>query len=1112
MPPPKGGLVFYSPKPYKYMQLIELFKRKSFTICIWQSSKHTPLIKTLRIMKITVLLLSITFMQASARGYGQTVTWSGRDVPVKKVFSVIKDQTGYVFFYNYNLIKNTIPVSIDVKDAPIERVLALVSKDQPFYFSIVGKTIVIIKKITPENSYPPENNLSNTAQTVVRGRVFDTKEPPNPLPGVIVRVKGKEIATATDATGNFELNAEDGDTLVFSFTGYKVFEYKVRKNQRNVIISLEQSVSALDQVVVTGYSSEELKHLASSVSTVNIQANLKGKPVTQLSQALQGAVTGVTVTQSSGFPGGPDEAAIKIRGISTLGNTTPLVLVDGAPGDINNVDPATVESIVVLKDAAAAAIYGSRGANGVIVITTKRGTPGQISINYNGYAGVQNPTYVPRFVDAVKYMEMVNEAYGNIGGNPAFSAADIDSTKAGADPLKYPNTDWANLILKPLPFIQSHSLSVTGGNSEARFAVTGTYFAQDGMLKSTQAHRFSLRANTSVTLSKSLSMYLDLEAIRKEQMQPIARYIKGGGGPGYIFYELYRVPPTVVAKYPPHNNGYISYGDFGDMENPLAELERGGFEQGRDDNINVNFQPQWEILPSLKLRGQYLFRIESFGGIDNRDAYNFLDYYTNALLFTYGQAKGSSVSRNAYQYLSATLDYDKTFNKHFVSAIAGVSREINNPDNYQEITLASYFGKVNYVYDNRYLLEASLRADGSSLFGPDHKWGTFPSVAVGWNVMNEQFMKGLKFLDNWKIRASYGLLGNNQNVGPYQYQSTINGGNGSETAFGNPDITWETLKMLDIGTDIGLFEDKLVMTLDWYDKTTDHILLNPPIAPSSGIGAVPVNAGSVRNKGWEISLKYDKALAANLNLSVNVGYSYYNNSILSLKGGPYINGSTIDIVGSPIGSYYGYRTAGLLQQSDMDKKVPILTGEGAGDIKYVDVNKDGVIDDRDRVILGNPNPQGDYFANLRLDWKNAWFQVQINGFTKSLGIYNGRYTVPLSLSGDGGVPMTYQTDYWTPAHTNAKLPRLTPNPTYDMLFSDFWSANAAFTRIRYIEVGYTFNRLVQKIGLGGASVYVNVQNPLTFSKMKNLDPESQGSELSYPLLQFYTLGLNIKFE
>ncbi len=947
----------------------------------------------------------------------------------------------------------------------------------------------------------------------IRGRVFDTKDPPSPIANVSVRIKNGLIGTSTDADGNFELHAEKGDTLIFSNIGYKTTEYIIKDNRENVSISLEENVSVLNQVVVTGYTTEKVKHLASSISTLNVQNSIEGKPITQLSQALQGGVTGLTVTQSSGLPGGADAASIKVRGISTLGNTAPLVLVDGVPFSIDNVDPATVESITVLKDAAAASIYGARAANGVIVITTKRGKAGQVNISYQGYAGVQKPIYLPTFVGAPQFMQMTNEAYANIGANPIYSDSDIAITKAGTNPLGHPNTDWKKLVLNPNTFIQSHSISVTGGSNVARFAVTGTYFTQDGMIKNTSADKFSLRANTSVTLNPKLSMHVDLAVVRNENKSPIERYSHGpGGGAGYVFYELFRVPPTIVAKYPVRSDGLQAYGNYSLMENPVADLERGGFTQGKVDNVNVNFQPQWKITPSLTFVGQYLFQVNSSASILDDDTYNFLDYYTSALVYTFPTVKSSSVGRSTYQYLSATLNYNKNLNKNFIGAFGGVSREIRNPSNFDEASIASYFIKANYAYDDKYLFEGTLRADGSSLFGPGQKWGTFPSVALGWNVSDEEFMRSVKFVNNLKLRSSYGLLGNNQNVGLYQYENAING-NGVETVFGNPNITWETVKMWDIGADMGLIDNKIRMSIDWYNKITDNILLSPPLSLASGLGSVPINAGKVQNKGWEFSLKYNKQFTKNLQLSFDAGYSYYKNEILSLRGGPYININTINKVGYPIGSYYGFKTDGLLQQSDIDKGVPVFAGEEAGDVKYVDVNKSGSLTDSDKVVLGNPDPQGNYFVNVRIDFKRIYFQVQVNGFTKSLGMYQGQYTVPLNQTLGGGTPMTWQTDTWTPTNTNAKYPRLLPNPSNNIFPSDFWSVNAAFARIRYLQLGYNFNsKLISKIGLSSADLYVNAQNPFTFSKMKHLDPESQGSEFTYPLLQFYTIGINIKFK
>ncbi|CAG5072786.1 TonB-dependent receptor P26 [Dyadobacter sp. CECT 9623] len=956
------------------------------------------------------------------------------------------------------------------------------------------------------NSINPQPSAFAADTLSLKGQVFDGSEPPVALPGVTVQVKKTDRGVTTDPNGNFEIRAVLGDTLVFSFVGLDPKELPVLST-KNMVVALKEKDNALNEVVVTGYSEQKARNLANAIGKLDVKAAVANKPITQLSQALQGGVTGLTVTQGSGMAG-EDRSNILIRGISTIGNSSPLVLVDGVPFDINSVDPTTVESITVLKDAAAASIYGARAANGVILVTTKRGIPGKLSVTYDGYAGVQNATYLPKFVDGPKYMEMVNEAYSNIGGLEPYSDEAIQKTREGSDPISYPNTNWSELMLNKNAAIHSHSVSISGGNELARFAVSGNYLYQDGLTPKRDYERFSFRANTGVTLTKNVSMLLDLVANRGRNRSELVRF-------GNSLHLIYSTPPNIVPKYPVKDDGYQAYGNFGEMMNPMAELERGGYAQNKSDQININFQPTWQITPELKIRGQYLYRINSNGFLDNRDSYNFLDYYTGNLVFTYGNSKGSSVGRSTYNYLASNLEFSQTYGKHFVYGIAGLSREADNPSNFDQMTLASYFVKFNYVFNNKYLLESTVRADGSSKFGPDRKWGTFPSVAVGWNIHNEEFLKDVNFLTSFKLRGSYGLMGNNGNVERYRYQSLIDGGNGVETTIGNPEITWETVKMLDIGADIRLF-DNLGITIDWFSKTTDDILLSPPLSLSSGVNSLPVNSGSVSNKGWEFMVNYSRSLGKEMEISGSAGYSYYNNKIISLRGGPYIGGSGLDIneINYPINSYYLHKTAGLLTQADIDGGIPLLPGQQIGDIKYIDVNGDGNIDKADKQIMGNPNPQGSYFANLNFVFKRFSLETQLNGFTQSLAYYTGRYQTVLNVTSnfDGGTPMQYQTDYWTPENPNAMFPRLAPSPGNNALPSDYWLTNAAFLRVKYIQLGYNFSpELVKKIKLNNLRIFVNAQNAITFSKMKYFDPETRGSEANYPLMKVFTAGLNIKF-
>jgi len=1047
----------------------------------------------------------------------QRISITVTDISLDQLLEKIEKQVNVRFIYSHKMIDADRKVSVRDQNNRLESILKGILDPLGITYKLSNKNTILLKRgpaktTASKQTDKPKHSLSALPDSsfMIKGQVFDSNEPPVALPGVTIQVKNTDRGVTTDANGNFEIPVRKGEVLVFTFIGLDAKEIVV-SGTKNMVISLAEQNTALNEVVVTGYSEQKARNLANSIGKLDVKAAIANKPITQLSQALQGGVTGLTVMQGSGMAG-EDRSNILIRGISTIGGTSPLVLVDGVPFDINSVDPTTVESITVLKDAAAASIYGARAANGVILVTTKRGIPGKLSVTYDGYGGVQNATYLPKFVDAPKYMTMVNEAYANIGGLEPYSETTIQKTIEGSDPVSYPNTNWSELMLKKNPVIQSHSVSISGGNDLARFAVSGNYLYQDGLTHKRDYERFSFRANTGVTLTKNVSMLLDLVATRSRNRSELVRF-------GNSLHLVYTTPPNIVPKYPLKDDGYQAYGNFGEMMNPMAELEKGGYAQNKRDQININFQPVWQITPELKLRGQYLYRVTSEGGLTNRNSYNFLDYYTGNLVFTYSNDKGSSVGRATYNYLSSNLEFSQTYGKHFIYAIGGLSREANFISNFDQANLASYFVKFNYVFNNKYLLESTVRTDGSSKFGPGHKWGTFPSVAVGWNVHNENFLKDVRAVTSFKLRASYGLMGNNgrnDDVNElYRYQSLINGGNGNETSIGNPAITWETVKMLDIGTDIRLFQN-LGLTVDWFSKTTDNILLTPPLSLSSGVATLPINSGSVSNKGWEVMLNYSKTFNKDLEMSASVGYSYYSNKILSLRGGPYIGGSGVDInqIGHPVNSYYLYKTDGLLTQKDIDGGATLLPGQQIGDIKYIDINGDNKIDKADKVISGNPNPQGSYFTNLNFVYKRFSLETQINGFTKSLAYYTGRYQTPLNVTSnfDGGTPMQFQTDYWTPENPNAMFPRLAPAPGNNVLPADYWLTNAAFLRVKYIQLGYNFNpALVKKLGISNLRVFVNAQNAVTLSKMKYFDPETRGSEANYPMMKVFTVGLNVKF-
>lgn len=951
----------------------------------------------------------------------------------------------------------------------------------------------------------------------VYGRVLEAKDPPSPLAGINIKVKGSSKTVISDDKGVFEINVPKDAVLVFSMVGFKPKEYKVHAEQGNLIISLERNLAELDQVVVTGYSKQKVREIASSVSSVNME-NVVNKPVVQLSQALQGGATGIQVSQSTGVVGG-DQANIRIRGIATVGNAAPLVIVDGVPFDMNNLDPNTISTISVLKDAASASMYGARAANGVIIITTKRGVAGVPNIEYNGFYGIQQPLYRPDFVDAPTLMRMRNEALVNSGGNPVFKQGTIDSTASGADPIKYPNTNWTDLILRNTIPLQQHAILVSGGNTAARFALSINNTSQLGQLKELQEgslskySRTTVRANTTVDLLKNLFVYMDVFASRSDQKEPYA----GNRLTTDIYRRLYTVPPNVIPRYPDKATrpDYTYYGYFGESWNPVAMIERGGSITRQRDEVLINMRPQWQILPNLALNVQTSYRVTS--GLDKNDqeSYLFFNYYTDRKEGTdYGTQKGATLTgRETYFYWGGNLDYKLSYEKHSLNGVLGYTQEMRNYNSWNDVALRSIFAKAYYSYDDKYLLEAGIRRDGTSLFAEGNKWGYFPSVAIGWNIDRESFFK-TTFVDSWKIRASYGVLGNN-NIDPYLYQTTINT-NGTENTIGNPDIKWEKSNVLNVATDISV--KGFDATIEWFDKKTTDVIITPDPLFSGGIGTgnkiPPVNTASIRVRGIEASLKYSKTLSDQFRFNAGIGYTRNNSKVLKLIGNdlPIISSNTIMYIGSNMKENYGYATQGLLQEADIaNPDVIKAIGQAAGDIHFIDVNGDKKINDLDRVPLGSTQPTDIFFGSLGFNYKGFDFDALVSGEAGAPAFYTGTLAIPFNGSEDG-TPQRFQTDNWTPDNTGASLPRLTPTPGSNANFSDYFMINGRFLRVRYIQLGYTFSsKITDKIRGKMLRVYLNAQNPFTFSAVKHMDPEIRGDQTKVPLMKIFSVGLNLKF-
>lgn len=946
--------------------------------------------KTQKVLKRFLFLISLicslstisldVFAYESIFEQNYTLSLSFQNARMEQILDAISKQSGIKLAYSNEELASNKKVSVNLKTSNIEEALKAVLGNE-YTFRQIDDYIAIARRSVNKNT-PAVPSVNDERSWTIQGQTLEQSEPPLPLPGVNISIKGTQLGTISDMGGYFSLKAKKGDIIVFSYLGFKNYEYVVSRAISNLSVSLTEDIESLDEVIVTGFSEEKKLNSISSISSLNVSSNLISKPVTSMSQALQGGITGLSVSQGSGLPGA-DAATIKIRGVSSLQtNNDPLVLVDGVPMDMNNLDPNTIESVTVLKDAAAAAIYGARAANGVIVVKTKRGTPGKVNVSYNGYYGIQKATYLPEFIDGAGYMEMVNAANINIGGNPVYSQEAINKTRDGSDPVNYPDTDWTDFLFKN-GSVQSHSVSVSGGGNLARFALTANYLKNDGLVENTNSDRLNIRANTSVSLLDNLSVNMDFNSYRTNREKPL--FDNGGD----IFTYIYSTPPNTVIRYPmKEDNDIVYYGNRPEQRNPAAILDRGGIRTNLEDNISINIAPRWEVIPKLILRGQYSYRISSSAQRDERKAYNFFDYNSEAFLQTWGASYSASKDRSSYYYIGATAEYTWEKKKHRLFGIGGYNQELTNQGDWDRWSMTSIFAKVNYTFDRRYLLEGTIRRDGSSRFGKGNKFGVFPSIAAGWNLHEESFMKPLKNqINEFKVRGSYGLLGN-ENIGLYKYQTLIDAGNGNETVFGNPDITWETVNMLNIGADIRLFRDWTI-TFDYYDKLTKDMIIIPPISFIGGISAAPLNSGEVRNRGWEFDVNYGKQYKT-FGFNVHAGLSQNKNKIEYLFRAPYDNGNRIHEVGHALNSYYVYPTDGLLQESDFTKDtdgkwipkegVTIFDGQQPGDIKYRDVSgpdgtPDGKITTDDRVIRGDDQPDLNYFANLSLTYKKWDFEI-----------------------------------------------------------------------------------------------------------------------------------------
>lgn len=967
----------------------------------------------------------------------------------------------------------------------------------------------------------------------INGKVVDPSG--EPIIGANVVVKGTTNGTITDIDGNFTLNVPAECTLQVSYIGYNTQEIKVTASTTNINIKLVEDTETLEEVVVVGYGTQKKGSVATSITTVKSE-QLQNRPVQTVGEALQGTVPGLNVT-SSAAPG--SSPSLQLRGYSSLnGGGSPLVLVDGVPADFNFLNPEDIESVSVLKDAASAAIYGSRAANGVLLITTKRGKQGEPTFRYNGSFGVNTPSSMPEFINSAQYARIKNEAEANMGRTPMYSEEDIKKFEDGSDPNRYPNTNWLDIALNN-SFTTRHAIEASGGTEIVKYLLSGSLDHQTGIFPQTQQNVFNVRSSTDIKLNSKLKLGADL----RYQLRDLDELLNMED----MYKQLLVVDPTMVAYYTDGSYGY----NAGFFPNPLVSIYEGGQSFTKRHEMSGIFKLEYDIIEGLKFTGIANVKYTFKNNEKQTHKLQYKDYFTQEIIEKGENSFSDRRDYNSYYNLQALLNYKKSFGSHNLDILGGYQQESEQSDwlygsrsgyptdiiwelnpgpkdnwsndgNGEHWALASFIGRVNYDYDNKYILSMSMRSDASSRFTKENRWATFPSVALAWRMSQESFMESTKgFLDDLKIRASWGQTGIATGLGLYPSYTTIGMGGivinnqykqtSGLSSIGNTELGWERSEMLNMAIDATLFNNRLNLTAEYYIKNTKDILLDMPVPLEYGFGKQKVNIGEMRNKGWELTIGWrDNISDFNYDLSFNL--SDNKNEVIDLAGtGPWKGTNTYTDEGLPFNSLYGYESMGLFQSDEEVQKAPFQNSNTkAGDIRYKDINGDNKIDANDRVILGDPYAHYLFGLKIGMEYKGFDLNMFFQGIGQKDKIITDNMVRPLYDS----TIFEHQLDYWTPNNRDAKYPRIlnSSDGEHNYLYSDYWKINAGYLRMKNLSIGYNFpHKWIETIGLERLRLYFSANNLFTISDfVPGLDPESSSS-VSYPFAKTFSFGLNVQF-
>lgn len=1090
----------------------------------------------------TFLLMVCVFCSYAGNAHSQNAKVSIRmnNVKLDKILNEIENQTDYLFIYNNQVDINKI-TSVKVKNEAVAQVLDRILSGTGINYELEGTHIILTTEAIKDL------HAQQQAKTVT-GTVTDVSG--EPIIGANIRIKGTTTGTITDIDGNFSIEAEPQSVIEVSYIGYLTQE-TVINNQKSIRFLLKEDTKTLDEVVVIGYGVQKKADLTGSVANINTE-KLNTQSNANIGQALQGKIAGVDIVSQGGALG--SGTRIMVRGIGTLNNASPLYIVDGMyMNSIDHINPNDIASIDVLKDASSAAIYGSRAANGVIIVTTKEGsnTEGKPIIDLSVNLGISTASKFLDMLDAKGWAEVTTIARQAIG-KPALDMA--------TDLANKPDNDWQDIMFRPA-LMQNYNLSVKGGGKYSTYYTGLGYFNQDGIVKGTNYQRYNIQSKNDYKrgiFSAGTNLIISFS-----HDKPLHQELRGG-----MIGTILQSVPTLEKYDDTREGGYGgTYGDVVNIPHPLAII---------DDNIMDRYNENVKIFANLYAQ------IELFKGLKYKlnltPDFSFERYKNYLNKYDFGLATNSITQLTERQrrrrniLVENLLTFDRTFGEHKISALAGYTYQDSRfrhiqaygeglPQGLEEIdaattnrsnegnswrsVLTSILGRVFYSYQNKYLFTATIRRDGSSKFGKNNRYGYFPSFSLGWNVAEEKFMENVHWLDQLKLRGGYGVLGN-QEIDNYQYSSTITtginypDGNGGllqgafPKNFANPDIKWEETAMTNVGIDFMAFNNRLSLTADYYVKNTKDILLTVPIPISSGGANDPIrNAGKIRNNGFEFNLGWMDQPNPDISYGINLIGSFNKNKVIAMgsESGSIKGGSTNQNIttsetkaGYPIGGYWLISTAGYFNsQEEVDAYAKdgkkIQPAAEPGDIKFVDANNDGVINDDDRVFQGSPFPDFTFALNGNMRYKNFDLSIGLQGVLGNK-IYNAtRQTLEDVTKGSNFLASCL--DYWTPENKNASHPRLTwddPNRN-TRAESDRYLENGSYLRLRSVQLGYTFPQTWFKGAIQHARVYINAENLFTITSYSGYSPDVNADNANYrgfdnfiyPTNRTFMLGLNVTF-